>query len=85
MAQLKKKPPDDALAAVGFKQYLKTVPTWMKKVTKKFSVDTKEGKMTGTAGDWLCIGEEGEAWPLAASLQKATYKPFSGQIKEILK
>jgi pyrrolidone-carboxylate peptidase len=74
---MSKRPTDDQLRERGVAAYIKTVPTWMKQMPKEFEVDTKEGKMKGKAGDYLCVGEEGEMWPLDQAIFKKTYKPIT--------
>jgi hypothetical protein len=71
-----KKPSDEELLKHGFKPYIKTEPSWIKPMDKPFKVKTKEGVMEGKAGDFLCIGVEGEMWPLDKSIFEKSYKPM---------
>ena len=41
----------------------KTRPIWAKKLDQEQNVDTLEGKVVASAGDFLCRGEAGEVWP----------------------
>lgn len=54
-------------------EYRKTTTTRMVRVGEPFSVQTLEGTMTGTAGDYLAVGVQGERYPVAAAVQAASY------------
>jgi len=73
---MKKRPSEQEMRKLGFTPHIKTEPTWLKQMTKPFKVDTKEGTMEGKAGDYLCIGGEGEMWPLDKSVFEKTMKPM---------
>ena len=41
---------------------------------KPFTCDTLEGdNIKGKAGDYLCVGEKGEIWPVDAEIFEKTY------------
>jgi hypothetical protein len=56
-------------------EYRKTASTLAVCVSEPFEVDTEEGVMRGAAGDYLCVGPAGEAWPVKAAIFEATYEP----------
>jgi len=45
-----------------------------RRIYKPFRVQTKEGIMSGKAGDWLIIGIEGEAYPCDHRIFEKTYE-----------
>ncbi len=55
-------------------QYRKTARIWAVEMTREFTVNTPEGVMTGQAGDYLCMGVQGEMWPIKRDIFKATYQ-----------
>jgi hypothetical protein len=56
------------------REYRKTAPAYAVQVTEPFEVKTEEGTMRGNAGDYLCVGPAGEAWPVKQSIFEATYE-----------
>ena len=61
--------------------YQKTAPILAKQMTKGFRVKTKEGPVSGKAGDFLCIGVENEMWPIDADIFHKTMKLVRKGIK----
>jgi len=45
------------------------------KMGRPFTVETKEGTMTGKAGDWLITGIAGEQYPCDNDIFHQTYEP----------
>jgi len=45
-----------------------------RRMREAFTVETLEGTMTGNAGDWLVTGVEGEQYPVADRIFRATYE-----------
>lgn len=75
MHKLPKKPDNSQLEKVGFKKYIKIEPVWAKPMDKSFKVDTKEGdNIRGNAGDYLCVGVDGEMWPIDKDIFERTYR-----------
>lgn len=63
------------LKSTGFKQYKKIAPVWAKQVSTPFTCDTLEGdNISGKAGDFLCVGINGEMWPVDQEIFKTTYE-----------
>lgn len=58
-----------------FREYRKTALTRACKMDVEFEVKTLEGVMRGKAGDYLCVGPAGEAYPCDASIFEETYVP----------
>jgi hypothetical protein len=56
-------------------EYRKTATTLAVKIGEAFEVHTEEGIMRAAAGDYLCTGPAGEAWPVKAAIFEATYQP----------
>lgn len=70
-----KRPTDARLKQLGFKCYMKTEPVWAVQMPEEFTCDTKEGdNIKGKAGDYLCVGIDGERWPIDKSIFERTYK-----------
>jgi hypothetical protein len=62
-------------AAAGFKKYKKVEPVWARQMEKSFKCDTLEGdNIKGKAGDYLCIGVEGETWPIDKDIFEKSYR-----------
>lgn len=62
----------------GFKKYRKKpIVIQAKEMSKPFSVQTKEGVMSGKAGDFLLIGIKGERYPCDRDIFFATYEKAS--------
>jgi len=55
-------------------EHRKTATTLAVQVSEPFTVDTEEGVMEGRAGDYLCVGPAGEAWPVKREIFEATYE-----------
>jgi len=43
----------------------------------EIEIETLEGKMTASIGDWLIIGVKGEMYPCKPDIFEATYEPVS--------
>lgn len=55
------------------KEYRKIATVRAKQMNRPFDVETLEGHMTGNKGDYLCIGIEGEKWPVKKEIFEKTY------------
>ena len=53
----------------------KAATTTLVQMTEPFRVDTLEGPATGGAGDYLAVGDDGDAWPVSASYVRHNYLP----------
>lgn len=58
----------------GFKPYRKHQLTWARKLTLPMIVHTLEGDVYANAGDYLCVGIEGEQWPQPAARFEKLYE-----------
>ena len=56
-----------------FKEYRKIATVYAKQMDESFEVETLEGTMKGKAGDYLCVGAEGERWPIKKEIFEKTY------------
>ena len=56
------------------KTYRKTATVDAVQLEMEFAVQTEEGIMIGNAGDYLCIGIEGERWPVKKEIFEKTYE-----------
>ena len=67
----------DLLAEVersgGWFHARKVRPIWARQLAADVQVDTLEGRVTASAGDYLCRGEAGEVWPQKAATLEARY------------
>ena len=61
--------------------YMKTAPIRAKQMDKPFRVTTKEGPVTGKAGDYLCLGVENELWPVDKAIFEKTMKKVSSGVR----
>jgi hypothetical protein len=61
-------------------EYRKTAPVFAFQAGHPFLVHTREGDMTGEAGDYLCQGPAGERWPVKREIFEATYELAGGTI-----
>lgn len=67
-------PRPGAVIDESWAKYKKKSPVWAKQIDKPFSVDTLEGDdIAGKAGDYLCVGVEGERWPIDKDIFEKTY------------
>ncbi len=57
-----------------FKEYHKTATVQAIQLELEFAVNTLEGVMTGQPGDYLCIGINGERWPVKKEIFEKTYE-----------
>jgi hypothetical protein len=65
----------EKLKKMGLRKYKKTEPIWAIQADKEFTVDTLEGDdISGKKGDYLCVGVDGEMWPIDQEIFKKTYK-----------
>jgi hypothetical protein len=62
-----------------FDSYRKTATTEARQEPEDFVVETKEGVMTGRAGDYLCLDNEGDPYPCARSVFEASYEPAASE------
>jgi hypothetical protein len=58
----------------GFKPYHKHQVTWAKKLPIPMVVHTLEGDVQAHAGDYLCVGINGEQWPQPATRFEKNYE-----------
>ena len=71
------------LAEAEWGTYKKTAPVFAKQMDKAFRVTTKEGPVTGKAGDYLCLGVENEMWPVDQAIFEKTMKKVASGTKKI--
>lgn len=62
--------PDD-----GWANYLKTVPTAMRRMPGPFTVDTGEGDPAYCQDGYLAVDARGQPYPIAADEQALIYRP----------
>jgi len=53
----------------------KPVVVKAEKLTSKKEIETLEGTMTGSVGDWLVTGVDGEKYPCKPDIFRRTYEP----------
>jgi hypothetical protein len=71
----RKRPSDARLQELGFRKFQKVEPVWAIQMDVPFTVDTKEGdNIKGKKGDYLCVGIDGERWPIDADIFARTYR-----------
>lgn len=58
---------------VGY-EYRKATTVWAYEMLQDFKVTTLEGVMTGRKGDYLCLGPNGDLWPVKKEIFEATYE-----------
>lgn len=58
----------------GFEKYRKTTPIHAVELPRSVTIETKEGTMEASAGDYLAIGAEGELYPIDAKIFRKTYE-----------
>ena len=58
----------------NMKTYRKTATVDAVQLEMKFAVQTEEGVMRGNPGDYLCIGIDGERWPVKKEIFEKTYE-----------
>jgi hypothetical protein len=63
-----------ALDGAGYKEYTKTAPTWAKPAEEDGTIDTLEGPMKYKKGDYLCVGPNGDRWPVYKDVFDDTYE-----------
>ena len=66
-------PAQKRLVRQGFRPYLKHQVTWAKKLDKPKIIHTLEGDVRAQAGDYLCVGTNGEQWPQKPGRFEANY------------
>jgi len=49
-----------------------------------FTVETREGTMTGQPGDWLLTGVQGEQYPCADDIFRQTYEAVDEEAEAML-
>ena len=54
------------------------------RLSRKTTVHTLEGDMTGDAGDWLITGVEGEQYPCRDDIFRKTYEPVDGDAATLM-
>ncbi|MAS34985.1 MAG: hypothetical protein CL610_13330 [Anaerolineaceae bacterium] len=67
------------LAESGFRPYMKHQITWAQKISKPRMIRTMEGEVMAKAGDYLCVGPDGEQWPQEAHRFEAHYQLVTAQ------
>ena len=63
----------DVLILAGYRPYRKTALAWAKVAEKDGKIETLEGTMTYSKGDYLCIGFANEEWAIKKEIFEATY------------
>jgi hypothetical protein len=72
------RPPEEKLFKLGFKKYQKVEPVYAMQMEKPFKCNTLEGDdIKGKAGDYLCVGVDGEQWPIDKDIFEKTYREIS--------
>ncbi|MBZ0294602.1 MAG: hypothetical protein K8L99_18705 [Anaerolineae bacterium] len=61
----------------GFKPYRKYQVTWAKRLVLPMTVHTLEGDVHARAGDYLCMGLDGDQWPQPAARFERLYEQVS--------
>ena len=61
----------------AFMPYRKHQITWAKKIDSARTVHTLEGDVSAQAGDYLCIGTDGELWPQQPARFESNYEPVA--------
>lgn len=51
------------------------------RVRERMQIQTREGILWAESGDWLLIGIEGEMYPCADSIFRATYEPMDEEAR----
>lgn len=62
-----------AASAEPWKTYRKTATARALQIPETFIVHTLEGVMIAGPGDYLCMGEAGDIWPVKQSIFETTY------------
>lgn len=52
----------------------KPIPMRVCSIQEDFEVETEEGVMQATAGDYLVVGYHGEMWPIKKEIFEDTYE-----------
>ncbi|MBZ0301369.1 MAG: PGDYG domain-containing protein [Anaerolineae bacterium] len=65
----------------GFRPFRKHQITWARRMRRPRVIHTLEGDVTAQAGDFLCIGSNGELWPQKAERFAAHYEPVERQAR----
>ncbi len=60
---------------VGDGLYQRRTDVYAARLWRAFGVDTDHGPTAGCPGDWLCLGDVGDLWPVAAAAFAGTYRP----------
>lgn len=68
----------DPLQRKGFVPYRKHAVTWARKLHTPEIIETLEGKVLAQAGDYLCVGAQGERWPQPGARFEAVYERVEG-------
>src|SRR5690606_18033443 len=58
----------------GFEPYRKHELTWARKLPLPMVIHTLEGDVQAHAGDYLCVGVDGEQWPQPATRFERLYE-----------
>lgn len=66
---------------VGFTFKKKPVEAEAVQITEGQYVDTLEGRMHGSPGDWKVTGVEGEQWFVKPDIFQQTYEPVDDEAK----
>lgn len=71
----------DYLPDAEFDLYSKTEPIEATRMTEAFSVETREGLVTGDAGGWLALDSDGYPYPIAAEEFDNVYEPYQAGVE----
>jgi hypothetical protein len=63
----------DRIESDTWRHYRKTKPIWARQTEYSRIVDTREGTLQASAGDYLCRGVVGELWPQKSEKLNSTY------------
>lgn len=63
--------------AINVREYRKTATVLARQAPTAFTIETEEGTMRGEAGDYICVGPAGEAWPVKREIFEATYEELT--------
>ncbi len=65
----------EALIKYG-RKYRKISITEAVQIGTHFAVETAEGALTASAGDWLAKDAKGDFYPISADVFRETYRPY---------
>ena len=66
---------ETAKEMTGWDAYQKMTVTFAVAMEEAFEVETLEGTMKGSPGDFLCMAKTGEVWPVKRDIFLGSYRP----------